>query len=44
MTDSDIAGFYKMTVTERIEALSNLDVLTLEESQLLKSENQVLQA
>ena len=44
MTDSDITGFYKMTVIERIEALSNLDVLTPEESQLLKSESQVLQA
>ena len=42
MNKSDITGFYKMTIAERIEVLSNLDILTSEESQLLKSGNQVI--
>ncbi|MFM1593271.1 MAG: hydroxymethylglutaryl-CoA reductase, degradative [Woeseiaceae bacterium] len=44
MTNSNISGFYKMTVAERVEALSNLGLLTPAETKLLKSESQILSA
>ena len=42
MTNSNISGFYKMTVAERVEALTKLGLFTSKEVRLLKSVSKML--
>ena len=44
MINSNINGFYNMSIEERIKKLFNLGILTSQEHKLLLQENQILRA